>query len=229
MMHCLRKTIVTYILFTIFTAFQASAQPLSLINSEYIRSHLTYEADWAESHEAEGDYLGCGMLYYALAYVKKAKLSVCLGSGGGFVPRIMRQAQRDLKLVKARTILIDANTGSYGRPQWLSNDHFFKKAFPDIEIIMDLTSNVAHAHPEWKIDYLHIDADHSFEGAMSDFYNYLPLMNEESMITFHDTNGLLPCSKVIKILKKKKYELVNFKEYGAGVAIIHLHKKHPKR
>lgn len=194
----------------------------SLINSEYIKNYMTHEAAWANSHNAKGEYLGCGMLYYALAYMREAKLCVCLGSGGGFVPRVMRQAQRDLNLDNARTILVDANIGGFGRPEWLSSDHFFREEFPDIEIIMDLTANVARDNPDWKIDYLHIDADHSFDGAFQDFYDYFALMNKNGIITFHDTNEKLPCSKVIQYLKEMDYEIVNFKEFGAGFAIIYL-------
>lgn len=209
-----------WLFFLLTTPIAAQSE---LTNSFYIKEYLTKEAPWADSHGATEDYLGSGMLYYALAYMSRAHLCVCLGSGGGFVPRIMRQAQRDLRLPNARTILVDANIGPYGRPAWLSSNHFFRKKFPDIQIIMDRTDNVAKAHPEWKIDYLHIDADHSFEGAYNDFKNYLPLMNKPGIITFHDTNGNLPCAKVIQILQRQGYELVNFQEVAAGVAIIYLH------
>lgn len=142
--------------------------------------------------------------------------------GGGFVPRVMRQVQRDLNLSDARTVLVDANIGGHGTPAWLSPNHFFRRKFSDIEILMDLTSRVAKAHPDWKIDYFHIDADHSFKGAYQDFKDYLPLMNKGGIITFHDTGGSLPCAKVIPLLQKQGYEVVNFKEIGAGVAIIYL-------
>ncbi len=202
---------------------QESNKQLSLINPDYIEGFLTHEAKWANSHNAKKDYLGCGMLYYALAYMSKAHVCVCLGSGGGFVPRVMRQAQKDLNLDEAKTILVDANIGGYGTPVWLSPDHFFREEFSDIEIIMDLTKNVARGNPDWKIDYLHIDVDHSFDGAHADFKNYLPLMNRPGIITFHDTCGKLPCAKVIEVIKEKGYEVVDFKEFGAGVAIIYLH------
>lgn len=195
----------------------------SLINPNYIRKFLTYQAKWASGHGAEDDYLGCGMLYYALAYMRKAECCVCLGSGGGFVPRVMRQAQRDLNLPHAQTILIDADIGPWGRPEWLPPSHFFRKAFPDIEIIMGLTSDVAKTHTDWKIDYLHIDADHTFDGAYNDFKNFLPLMSEKGIITFHDTGGDLPCAEVISLIKDEGYDVLNFKEFGAGVAIIYLH------
>ena len=50
------------------------------------------EAAWKESHAATASFLGSGILYYSFTYMLKAKVAVCLGSGGGFVPRLMRQA-----------------------------------------------------------------------------------------------------------------------------------------
>src|SRR5437660_9562829 len=115
-----------------------------LLNKDLITELLTRDAAWEWSHGADGDYLGMGLLYYSLVYMLKAKVCVCLGSGGGFVPRLMRQAQRDLSLDGARTILIDANTGDWGRPQWLGDGSFFKTNFPDIEVIHALTSDIAN-------------------------------------------------------------------------------------
>ena len=200
-------------------------ESLSLINEDYIRNYLTHEAPYYASHGASDNYLGAGLLYYALAYSQKAKVCVCLGSGGGFVPRVMCQSQRDLHLTDAITILVDGNIGNWGRPLWLSPDSFFRTNFPEIKIILDTTH---HAAMTWdkdlRINYLHIDADHSLEGSWQDFIDYLPLMAPYGIITFHDTQGLLPCAKTVDRIIKKGFEVVNFKEFGAGVAIIHLGK-----
>ncbi len=212
-----------YFLFSCTLSLSLYAEQASLLNKEYIQNYLTHEAAWKDSHGASDGYLGAGLLYYSLVYAKKAQICVCLGSGGGFVPRIMCQAQRDLKLSKAKTILVDANIGSWGRPQWLENDSFFRKNFPEIMILTNTTHQVAM---EWNrkvcIDYLHIDADHSYEGSLQDFIDYLPLMSPQGIITFHDTNGTLPCAKVIKEIRKRGFEAIDFKELGAGVALIHL-------
>ena len=81
----------------------------SLLNSDFITSHVTGGDPWCVSHGAEEDTpeLGAGILYYALAYAHRARTCVCLGSGGGYVPRLMRQAQRDLHLEDSRTFLVD--------------------------------------------------------------------------------------------------------------------------
>lgn len=194
-----------------------------LLNKKYIRNYLTHEAAWSDSHNAKNDYLGCGMLYFSLAYMKHAKVCVCLGSGGGFVPRMMKQAQRELGLTDAKTILIDGNTGPWGLPRWLDPHSFFLSHFSDIEIIIDTTHFAAQKwNPNLKIDYLHIDADHSLDGSLQDFWDYLPFMDSKGIITFHDTCGDLPCAQAIDVIKRQGFEVVNFKEYGAGVAIIYL-------
>src|SRR5690606_38473420 len=104
-------------------------------------------------------------------------------------------AQRELGLTNARTILVDGVIGNWGTPQWLSPDSFFLNEYSDVEVIIDTTHNVAmNWDPSVKIDYLHIDADHSAKGSWQDFVDYLPLMAPNGIITFHDTNGTIPCA-----------------------------------
>lgn len=196
-----------------------------LINKEYVKGCLNHVAHWAESHGSDHDeYLGAGLFYYSLVYMLRARTCVCIGSGGGFVPRIMRQAQRDLELDGARTILIDADTGDYGRPFWLSEDSYFRTAFPDIEIILSRSHDAALGPArEWSIDYLHIDGDHTYEGSRQDFFDYKPLVAPGGIITFHDTNGYrLPCTRTLDDIRAEGHEVIDFPDTGAGVALIRL-------
>lgn len=202
---------------------------LALVNKRYVREYLNFDSMWASDHGSdEKEYLGAGMLYYSLAYMKRAKLCVCLGSGGGFIPRMMAQAQRDLDLNGAETILVDANIGSYGRPYWIKKipippKSFFLRKFPEIKVIMETTSLAAERNKNsWEIDYLHIDADHSYEGSLQDFYNYKELMSPDGIITFHDTKGTLDCWRTIETIKEEGHEVVNFPDIGAGVALINI-------
>src|SRR5690349_21274860 len=88
---------------------------MGLIDAEFVETSLTKEAPFCESHGAQGSYLGIGLLYYSLVYARRTRVAVCLGSGGGFVPRLMRQAQRDLGIdADSRTILVDADLPQAG-------------------------------------------------------------------------------------------------------------------
>jgi predicted O-methyltransferase YrrM len=193
-----------------------------LTNKDYVRSQLTREAAWKDSHNATDDYLGWGMLYYTLAYSLKARLCVCLGSGAGFVPRIMRQAQRDLELPDARTVLVDANLQEAGGeyPQWPNEDHFFRRAFSDVEIVQARTLDAA---PSFKdIDYLHIDADHSYKAVKADFETYEPRMRAGGVITLHDT--AVKRAGVRRLLAElrtdERFDVLHFPQCNAGIAAV---------
>jgi len=200
-----------------------------LINPEFTREMMFPEADFEFSHgaSAAANYLGSGILYYAIPYMNRSKVCVCLGSGGGFVPRLMRQAQRDIGLATlSKTILIDGNMGDYGRPNWLDEGSWFRKNYADIDLL--LTDTLAAAEELGRlgvrIDYLHIDADHSAEGSLADFQRYQPLMNPGTLITFHDTrpqaHESVTAWKTIETIKNMGHEVLNLDHLGNGVAVI---------
>jgi hypothetical protein len=210
----------------------ARAEP-GLLHRPFIASHLTGPDHWCASHgsQAGTDQLGAGILYYALAYANRARVCVCLGSGGGFVPRLMRQAQRDLGLEDSRTILVDADgkveqdRKLWGRPTWTAEHSWFRATYPDVEIVLALTED-AHrdffARAGLQIDYLHIDADHHYEGVRQDFDLYSPLVADEGVITLHDTvNHRPPCGVprlVDELRRGGDWSLVNFPvRYGTAV------------
>ena len=204
---------------------------MSLINQDYARNYLLRDAKWSESHGATADSLGAGMLYYALAYSLNARVCVCLGSGGGFVPRMMAQAQLD-RHNNGRTILVDADIGPWGRPDWVREGSFFRTTFPMIEVVQTLTKDAASLFLSsgLKIDYLHIDADHSEEGTLADLQDYLPMVREQGVVTLHDTvsvvdpSGTHPPSGVLRAIQRFVYgenmSVVDFPMIGAGVAVL---------
>lgn len=204
---------------------------MTLINKDRAL-FLTDNVDFHYCHGALKDYLGLGMIYYMLPYILKAKTCVCIGSGGGFVPSIMRQAQIDMGIANiSETHLIDANLPEAGwcAPNYVDDNSTFRKNHPDIKIHIIKSVNAVQLFD--KIDYLHIDADHSFEGTMADFLNYKGLMSENSAITFHDTGhpdntvsedeAIVGINRVIDYIRTlDDYELINFPENGGGAAIV---------
>jgi hypothetical protein len=146
---------------------------------------------YAWSHGATSERLGASMLYYSLVGITQARVAVCLGSGGGFIPCLMRQAQLDLGIQPSATYLVDAvlDAGG-GMPDcpggWVHADSAIRVYYPDINIIQEKTSEAVSGFTEESIDFLHIDADHSYLGVISDLDNYLPKVRPGGFITCHD-------------------------------------------
>jgi hypothetical protein len=101
------------------------------------------------THGATDLHLGDGLLIYSVIQYMRAKTCVCLGSGGGFIPRIMSQARIELhdqeifvgnKSMEwgdsGTTILVDASNGIGGETDWVNEDSFFRQNFP-CRIILD--------------------------------------------------------------------------------------------
>ena len=82
---------------------------MQLLNEKLIKEYLTNNHKIDEdgnvilepvkyrwTHGATDLHLGDGLLIYSLIMFNRAKVCVCIGSGGGFIPRLMTQARRDL-------------------------------------------------------------------------------------------------------------------------------------
>jgi hypothetical protein len=206
----------------------------SLVDKNYIRTFITGQDKWASSHgSAPGsEDLAAGILYYSFAYANKAKVCVCLGSGGGFVPRLMCQAQRDLHIENASTFLVDGGEkvpkekiDIWGTPAWSAEGSWHKTNYPDIQVIMNLTDRAFHEFfvpNNIRIDYLHIDADHHYEGVALDWDLYRTLVTDEGLITLHDTvNYRHPCGVprlIDEIRAAGEYSVINFPiRYGTAL------------
>lgn len=192
----------------------STTRALGLLDFDFIRSHVLLEAPWAESHGSDHHhFLGAGMLYYSFAYAFQCRTIVVLGSGGGFVPRLLRQAQRDLERsrlfgqrtqtdnVRFRLILIDAHLpqAGWGATFYAENDKtVMRRDFADIRYIIQTTDEAFELLKAEgvEIDYLHVDADHSFAQSHQDFINYASLLSPRGVVSFHDTcqNATRHCS-----------------------------------
>ena len=101
----------------------------------------------------------------------------------------------------------------------------FRRNYPDVSIILGLTQKVYEEHFQSKgveIDYLHIDADHHYDGVKLDWDLYSPLVTDDGVITLHDTvNYREPCGVprlVAEIREMEEYSIVNFPiKYGTAV------------
>ena len=217
-------------------------------NIEYIE-HSPVNYRW--THGATDFHLGDGLLVYSVIQYMRAKTCVCLGSGGGFIPRIISQARIDLhehgifdgeKSMEwgdcGTTILVDASNGIGGYTDWIDKDSFFRKNFP-CRIILDTTENAYYnffVKEDIKIDYLHIDAGHSYKDVKNDFELYSKILSPNGIISIHDTdesfekehivtedvsvqehhdefaNG--PSKLILELKENKEWEIFNFFNNG---------------
>ena len=155
------------------------------------------------THGATDLHLGDGLMIYSLIMFNRAKICVCIGTGGGFIPRLMTQARKDLweeEIFKGNnqtewgdigtTIIVDAANGIGGFTDWTDDNSFLRQHFSP-QIILETSETAFYDYfvrQEIKIDYLHIDGDHSYEGVKKDFELYSTIMSENGIITIHDTD-----------------------------------------
>ena len=178
-----------------------------ITNKDFIKNFITNNKDksvpYRWTHGATDYHLGDGLLIYAIIQYMRAKTCVCLGSGGGFIPHIMSQARKDLYEQEifegdsewnwgdiGSTIIVDADNGVGGETDWTNEDSFLRKNFYP-RIILETTENAYYnffVKEDIKIDYLHIDADHSYEGVKLDFELYSKILSPNGIISIHDTD-----------------------------------------
>jgi len=175
-----------------------------MLDYNYIQRYITNNEEdpvaYRWTHGATDKHLGDGLIIYSLIQMMRSKIVVCLGSGGGFIPRLMVQAHLDLKEQgifedcdiwnKIQIYVVDAANGVGGNNDWADKESFFRKNFYS-RIILDTTKNAYYnffVKEDIKIDYLHIDADHSYKGVKEDFKLYSRIVNKSGIISIHDTD-----------------------------------------
>lgn len=184
---------------------------------------------FASSHASFESSLGAGLLYYTAGALVRSQVSVCIGSGGGFVPSLMRRAQLDADINPSVTILIDANLPdlAFGSPTqlggWMTPENRFLEREDDVLVLNMLSADAAPllAEEGIQIDHLHVDGDHSKRGVLRDWEDYAPLLSKQSVVTFHDVRMQGVASALNEILESRpELEVIRFPELGAGSALL---------
>jgi hypothetical protein len=186
-------------------------------NGNKIHTPVNYR--W--THGATDLHMGDGMLIYSFIQFIKAKVCVCIGSGGGYIPRIMTQSRYDLWAQgifegnsqnewgdTGTTIIVDAANGIGGFTDWTEENSFLRYNFQP-QIILETSERAFYDYfvrQDIKIDYLHIDGDHSYEGVKKDFELYSSIMNENGLITIHDTDKNYHDTFVVTEDSKKDFQ-----------------------
>ncbi len=180
----------------------------SLLNDDFINKNITTNngvpIPYLWTHGATNEHLGDGLIVYSIIQHMRAKTCVCIGSGGGFIPRIMTQARIDLHKQNifngnnnynwgdiGGTYLVDACNGIGGPNELEEESSFFRGTF--YPRFIKTTSVDAYynffVRQDIKIDVLFIDGDHSYEGVKQDFELYSNILNPKGIIILHDTDG----------------------------------------
>ena len=181
-----------------------------------VRSPINYR--W--THGATDLHLGDGMLVYSFIQFIRAKICVCIGTGGGFIPRIMTQSRYDLweqGIFEGKntnewgdigtTIIVDAANGVGGYTDWTEENSFLRIQFQP-QVILETSERAFYDYfvrQDIKIDYLHIDGDHSYDGVKKDFELYSTIMSENGIITIHDTDQKYQDTFIIAEEAKKDF------------------------
>jgi len=172
---------------------------MSILNRGWIYDSITRNQDsgsvpYRWTHGANDTYLGAGIMYYSIPYFLKANVCVCLGSGGGYVPRLMTDATWELQetdmIEMGEVYVVDATNNVNGEVDWSGDDSYLREKF-NPRFINSTTEDAFYnffVKRDIKIDYLHIDADHTYEGCKLDFDLYSTIMNENGIISIHDTD-----------------------------------------
>jgi len=210
-----------------------------ILNNNFIKTHITTDkfetvditgdkvieykpVPYRWTHGATEDHLGDGLLIYTIIQLMRYKSVVCLGSGGGFIPRIMTQARKDLHEQGifegdgdynwgdiGTTYLVDAANGVGGKVSYLDKESYFRYQFCP-RYIKDTTENAYYnffVKQDIKIDFLHIDAGHSYEDVKNDFNLYSQLLSDNGIISIHDTDINFQKELIITEDERENYEL----------------------
>jgi hypothetical protein len=195
-----------------------------ITNDDYIRKNITNNNDqpvpYRWTHGATDLHMGDGIIVYSLIQHMRAKVCVCIGSGGGFIPRIMTQARVDLHKQKifdgdndlnwgniGATYLVDACNG-IGGPNDIDDETSFYRTNFYPRFIKSTSVDAYYdffVRQDIKIDILWIDGDHSYEGVKTDFELYSNILSENGVIIIHDTDPKYEETLIVSEDAKKDY------------------------
>lgn len=195
-----------------------------ILNQSYIKDFITTndgkDIPYRWTHGSTKEHLGDGLLVYSIVQHMRAKSCVVIGSGGGFIPRIITQARYDLYQQGifqgnsdfnwgdiGSTFLVDACNGVGGINDLEDENSFYRKHFFP-RFIKDTSENAYYnffVKEDIKIDLLFIDGDHSYEGVKLDFELYSKLLTERGVILIHDTDKSYSDELIISEDAKKDF------------------------
>ena len=195
-----------------------------ITNQQYIETYITTNGGekipYLWTHGATTKHMGDGLIVYSLIQHMRYKDCVCIGTGGGYIPRIMTQARVDLYDQEiftgnptfswgdiGTTYVVDPCNGVGGDSDICNMEGFYQKTF--FPRFIKETSERAYydffVREDIKIDLLFIDGDHSYEGVKKDFDLYSKLLKPNGLILIHDTDSSYSETLIISEDAKKDF------------------------
>lgn len=221
----------------------------SITNNDFIKKNITNNGDdpvpYRWTHGATDLHMGDGIIVYAIVQHMRAKTCVCIGSGGGYIPRIMTQARIDLHGQKifsgnpdynwgdiGSTYVVDACNGVGGPNDIEDEESFYRSTF--YPRFIKRTSEDAFYNFFVRegiiIDVLFIDGDHTYEGVKRDFELYSTILSDHGVIMIHDTDSEYVDTLITSEDAKKDYfeftgpsQFVKELEKNPNWGLINLH------
>jgi hypothetical protein len=195
-----------------------------ITNQEFIQKNITTNdgkpVPYLWTHGATEKHLGDGLIVYSIVQHMRFKNCVCIGSGGGYIPRILTQARIDLHKQGVfegnpdynwgdigSTYVIDACNG-VGGPNDLENENSFYRTHFYPRFIKETSENAFYdffVRQNIKIDLLFIDGDHSYEGVKKDFELYSTILSDNGIIIIHDTDSEYEKTLIVSEDSKKDH------------------------
>eukprot|EP00811_Abedinium_folium_P028003 NODE_429_length_3060_cov_2.285032.p1 GENE.NODE_429_length_3060_cov_2.285032~~NODE_429_length_3060_cov_2.285032.p1 ORF type:complete len:973 (-),score=313.95 NODE_429_length_3060_cov_2.285032:142-2796(-) len=201
---------------------------------------------FANTHGILPSAFGTGLLYYAFARRAHGH-AVVLGSGGGVVPRLVGRGLLDAGMTAPLDgagapllLLVDFMGGAlHCQTHVCSEDESGRlatygtgpRADDWMAGLMALQPvhwafESAIAASRWlawfglgKIQLLHVDADHSIEGAAADLAAWLPLLAEDGVALLHDVSGIYPVNQLAPLLKELGFRIFHIAA-GEGLVVM---------
>lgn len=195
-----------------------------ITNQPYIEKFITSNngepVPYRWTHGATSHHLGDGLLVYSIIQHMRAKVCVCIGSGGGYIPRLMTQARLDLWeqgiLEGDRdmnwgdigvTYVVDVCNGVGGNSDLDDEKSFYQQEFHP-RFIKETSERAYYdffVKQDIHIDVLFIDGDHSYNGVKADFELYSKLLTKSGVIFIHDTDETYSNELVVSEDAKKDF------------------------
>ncbi|MGJ8605798.1 MAG: class I SAM-dependent methyltransferase [Marivita sp.] len=208
------------------------------MNSNWLRQVIeTPELQgMGHSQSLEDLNLGFGWVYYGLARAYRPKHVVCIGSYRGFVPMMFARALRDTGAGGQVTFIDPSFVDDFWKTPSQVEDWFEQYDVPNIHHHQMTTqefkaSGLIQDLPP--VDFLYVDGYHSEDQARFDHETFLPHMNENGLVFFHDsvtrkmsdiygTDGAYPysvCDYISTLAAQDNMQVIDF-PFEDGLTLV---------